>query len=167
MAETMKDTKPKMSRKLKFLLIGSLSVNLLVAGLFVGAILRHSGPSDVRGHSDLLLRVLDKDDRRAIGAAVKEVQGGGRRAFWAGQKAALGDIATALKAEPYDGAAVQAALVRKSAHMSQTRYAAESAMLARFEAMSGAERAALAERLEAALARGLKPDWKKKDTRDQ
>ena len=47
MAETMKDTKPKMSRKLKVLLIGSLSVNLLVAGLFVGAILRHSGPSDV------------------------------------------------------------------------------------------------------------------------
>jgi hypothetical protein len=33
--------------------------------------------------------------------------------------------------------------------------------------MSGAERAALAERLEAALARGLKSDWKKKDTRDQ
>ena len=167
MAETMKDTKPKMSRKLKVLLIGSLSLNLLVAGLFVGAILRHSGPSDVRGNSDLLLRVLDKDDRRAIGSAVKEAQGGGRRAFWAGQKAALGDVAIALKAEPYDGAAVQAALARKSAHMSQTRNAAETAMLARFEAMSGAERAAFAERLEAALARGLKSDWKKKDTRDQ
>ena len=96
MAETVNDTKPKMSRKLKVLLIGSLSLNLLVAGLFVGAILRHSGPSDVRGNSDLLLRVLDKDDRRAIGSAVKEAQGGGRRAFWAGQKAALGDVAIGL-----------------------------------------------------------------------
>lgn len=158
MAETLSDTKPRMSRKLKAVLIGSLAVNLLVAGLFVGAVVRHAGPSDARAHSDLLVRVLDKEDRRAIGKAVKEAQGGGRWAFWAGQKAALNDVAAALRAEPYDSAAMQAALMRKSAHMNKTRDAAETAMLARFEMMSSAERAALAERLDAALARGPKKD---------
>ncbi|WP_438990926.1 periplasmic heavy metal sensor [Lentibacter sp.] len=158
MTQTENRAEPKMSRKMKAVLIGSLALNLLVAGVFVGGVMRHAGPYEARGHSDLLVRVLDKDDRRAIGKAVKEAQGGGRRAFWAGQKAALGDVAAALRAEPYDGAAMQAALMRKSAHMSQTRNAAEAAMLARFETMSAAQRAALAARLESAMARGPKKD---------
>lgn len=166
MAQQVTRGGPQMSRKLRALLIGSLGLNLLVAGVFVGGVVRHAGPHEAREQSDLLVRVLDKDDRRAIGRAVKEAQGGGRRAFWAAQRAALGDVAAALRAEPYDGPALQAALARKSAHLAQTRTAAETAMLSRFEAMNAAERAALAERLEAAIARGLQRDGRKNDTRE-
>jgi uncharacterized membrane protein len=154
MTETAKKTGPRMSRKVKALLIGSLALNLVVAGLFVGAAFRHGGASERYVNSDALVRALDHEDRRAIGKAVKEAQGGGRKAFWEAQKEALQNVAVALRAEPFDAAALKAALAQKSAHLRKNRDAAEAAMLARFTAMSADERAKLADRLEEALARG-------------
>ena len=152
--ETGPQNGPRMSRKLKALLIGSLALNLVVVGLFIGAAFKHGGPTGRYEHSDALVRSLEQDDRRAIGKAVREAQGGGRKAFWAAQKETLKAVAVALRAEPFDAAALEAALARKSAHLHKSRDAAEAAMLERFVAMSPAARAELADRLEAALERG-------------
>lgn len=162
MAGPRDTTTPRMSRKLKGVFIGSLALNLVLVGLFVGAGLRHGAPSHTSMRADVLVRVLEGEDRRAIGKAVKEAQGGGRAAFWAAQKTALEAVSGALKADPFDAARLEAALAQKSAHLRNTRDVAEEAMLARFSAMTPAARVAVAERLDAALERGPK-SFKTKD----
>lgn len=165
MAGAEDTTTPRTRRKLRGLLIGSLALNLVLVGLFVGAGLRHGAPSHATVRADILVRVLEGEDRRAIGRAVKDAQGGGRAAFWAAQKAALQAVSAALVAEPFDPARLEAALAQKSAHLRRTRDVAEGAILARLAEMGPEARAAVAARLEAALERGPKV-FKKKNRSD-
>ena len=150
--------RPRTRRSVKVVLIVSLALNLAVAGLVLGAVMSHGGwPDLAHGRADLLLRALAPQDRRAIGTAVKEAQGGGRRAFRAAQTEALQEVVAALRATPFEAEALTEALAAKSAHMSATRAAADAALAKRLVAMEAPARLALADRLQEALMRRSLP----------
>lgn len=153
----MAGTEPerKTPRKIKALLFVSLALNLMVAGLVAGAIWRH-GPDgrDARGpHKDPLLWSLERSDRRAVGEAVQSVQGADRRARGRAIAAALRNVQVTLAAQPFDAEAFKSAMREKTALLRRTRDAGEAAMIERIIAMSDAERASMAERLDARLSR--------------
>lgn len=144
------------SRGLKIAFALSVALNLLVAGMVAGAWLKGGGP----GHGlprDLSFgpfsEALSHEDRRAI-----------RRALWAekdslraGREAAQAEfeaLLTALRAEPFDPAAVDAALTAVVAR-SETRLAKGQELLTdRIADMSAVDRLAFADRLETSLRRG-------------
>ncbi|MEY8842984.1 periplasmic heavy metal sensor, partial [Cribrihabitans sp. XS_ASV171] len=88
------------------LLLGvSLAVNLAVAGLAVGAVLRHGGPERDRGPRSLgvaLYRALPDEDRQALRDA-------GRARYQERREAGAADLdamLVALRSEPFDAEAV-------------------------------------------------------------
>lgn len=145
-----------LSRGLRILLVVSLALNLLVAGLVAGRLF-HGHPGG--GHPmavDLPLgpfaRALSPEDRRAIGRdllgdpALRDM----RRSL---READLATLAAALRAEPFDRAAAAAVIAAQSQKLRALEDAVEEALLARFAAMTAEERAALADRLMAEMRR--------------
>ena len=135
-------------RRLRWLLVASLGLNLLLVGLALGAILR--GPPERIAAGPALghyARALPEADRRELGRALHA-----SRADWApsrdalrGQRAAF---AEALTADPYDHARVVALLedeLRLSADLGSRGSALLAAQIAR---MTPEARAAFAERLQ-------------------
>ncbi len=140
----------KMSRGWRIVLIASLGVNLAVAGLFAGAAFRHGGHERASGHSDPMVRALDKDARRDIGREIRKHRENGkdmRGKF----TAAFAEVLAVLRADEFDAAAMRTALERKSAVLRKSRDVGETALIAHLEGLSKAEREMFADRLEAAL----------------
>jgi len=133
----------------RWLLIGSLALNLLVVGLVVGVAMR--GPAGpMRGGLDLgmgpFARALDDDDRRAIrrdllGSVGPQIPS---RADRGRDRAAL---LAALAADPFDAQAVAAVLSRQAARNTLMADAARAALLTRLGQMPARDRRAFAERL--------------------
>lgn len=156
-AHTAPQTAPPTSfRGLKIAFALSLALNLLVAGMVAGAWLNGGGP----GHGlprDLSFgpfsEALSHEDRRAI-----------RRALWAekdslraGREAAKAEFDTllaALRAEPFDPSAVDAALsavvIRSEGRLAK----GQELLTDRIGTMSPTDRLAFADRLEGALKHG-------------
>lgn len=146
-------------RWMRLALVVSLAVNLGVAGLVGGTFFSHrGGPPEGRDGSDIsiwaLPQALSREDRRIL----RETMLAGRKDRRAAAIADLGALSAALRADPYDAAAVQAVFDRQIARMSDGLRSAQTAMAGRFNAMTPAERAAIADRLDAAAAnpRGLR-----------
>lgn len=148
----MVDPNPRAPRRwLRLVLVLSLALNLAVLGLAVGAWLRFGPGGHGHGHVESvgaeLVRALPRADRRALREAM---HGGpeGRRP----PAAALADIDAALRARPFDAAALLALLTAQAAERAAWQDAVQAAWLERIAAMSDAERAAYADRLQAAVA---------------
>lgn len=146
-------------RWMKLALALSLGANLLVASLVVGQMWRGaSGPErEMRRSAALALgplgRALAPQDRRAIAQALRADKAGmqsARREIEAGQGALL----QALRADPFERAALAQRLAAQSAQTEALLVRGRAALLDRLEAMSPAERQAFADRFEAGLHRG-------------
>lgn len=144
-------------RWMRALLVVSLALNLLVAGIAGGALFKwsHGGrphPPRLDMAGGPLTRALAPEDRHAIGREM-------RRAYRSGDtphadlRAELEGLVTDLNAAPFDATAVERRLVRHRAAFVDRLERGQQLLLDRLVAMSPEERRAYAQRLGAGLAR--------------
>jgi uncharacterized membrane protein len=147
---------------MKIALVASLAVNLLVAGLVVGAMVRHDRDDrDVRSmRADVprefarspFLGALDGEDRRAVGRELMR-EDRSLRENRAELRARFERLLVAIRAEPFDRGAIETILDEQRAAGSRRLELAEEAVLDRLTAMSPQARAAYADRLDRSLRR--------------
>lgn len=154
------EDKPKSrTSKTRILLIVSLAANLLVAGVIAGAYFS-DGPEKraaVRGHSSLPLgpygRAFSKEDRADLRKAFearkpwfdksrRQMRGFGK------------EMATAMRADPFDAAEISDILARQSAVWSEIQAEGQKLFVERVRAMTPDQRAAFADKLEKGMSRG-------------
>ena len=135
-------------RWLRWLLVASLGLNLLLLGLAAGAILR--GPPDrVRAGPALgyYAHALPNPYRRDLGRELRASRGD-----WAATRDALRDqrlaFAAALTAEPYDQDRVEALLAEEQSFATSLGARARALLAAQIARMDPEARAAFAERLQ-------------------
>ncbi|HAW45770.1 MAG TPA: hypothetical protein DCX34_00785 [Roseovarius sp.] len=140
----------------RIILIASLALNLLVAGVIGGWVVRHGiGPHRDHGpHSARLAqlggpltRALDAEGRVAIVARLHG-EPGAQEARRAALRESFEALLADLRAQPFDAARVTARLDAQRAQVADRFEAGHAALVAHLAAMSDAERAAYADRLE-------------------
>jgi uncharacterized membrane protein len=141
---------------LKIALVLSVALNLGVLGLALGAWTKH-GPDRRATPRDLsfgpFAEALTPEDRRALRTAFRERMPG-QRADREAARTEFAALVSALRAEPFGPADLQGALSAIEARLTG-RVALGSALIEeRLLAMTPAERAAFADRLERGLGRG-------------
>lgn len=151
-----------MGRRSRAVLIASLALNLVFLGALAGAGLdrarHHDGPP---ASAELGLgpftEALSGADRRALrrGYMAQAPSFEEDRQRWRAEAASM---VAALRDEPYDQAAVEAAADAMTAGMAGRLDLAGRLLLARIAEMDAAERQGFADRLEAALARAGRRD---------
>ena len=146
-----------MRRSMRYVLIASLAVNLLVLGLVAGAVIR--GPDGFRAPRGVdlalgpIVAALAPEDRDAIRAELRQreaLQLRPRR----DRDALIAALLLALRAEPFDPAATQAALNVPRDRALAVQQAVQQSLLARITAMTPAGRLAFADRLSDAMGHG-------------
>ncbi|MEO0387689.1 MAG: periplasmic heavy metal sensor [Pseudomonadota bacterium] len=148
----MANTPAKTARWVTILLVASVSLNVVVAGLATGALLRGPAPwsppppgpaAEIR----VLERALPEEDRKAFRR--KLVLGGPelRRAARELRTLRAATVET-LKTEPLDLAALDAIFQRQQTLWAEIGQGAQAALLEHVETMGPAERAAFAQNLE-------------------
>tara|TARA_R110002073_G_scaffold250604_1_gene413323 strand:+ start:368 stop:829 length:462 start_codon:yes stop_codon:yes gene_type:complete len=146
----MGDAITKPSRMWRTVLVLSLALNVAVIGGAVGIVISgraHDGPPP-RMSFDFgpLGRVLEPDDRRAIGQAMRKRGAQPLDHDEVSEKVA--DLAMELRAEPFDADAVAQIMGTFRLRSEKIQQDAQVAFLARLAAMTPQARAALADRLE-------------------
>ena len=145
----------------KALLAVSLAQNLQVAGVLIGAALRHDRDDGrMRDRAEVprefmrspFLGALDGEDRRAVGRELMREEGS-LRENRAELRARFERLLAAIRAEPFDRAGIEAILDEQRAAGARRLELAEEAVLDRLSAMTPAARAAYADRLDRSLRR--------------
>lgn len=149
---TSKPSTPRPGRGVRVLLAVSLALNLALIGGILGKALRTDpvaeegrggrGPAMSFGPLGM---ALTPEDRRAIARSV--LRDGQVRDLRATSRQAQETIATVLRTEPFDVAAMRAALTAPRARMAEVGDRATEALIERVAGMSAEDRAALADRL--------------------
>ncbi len=148
---------------LRVVLFASLAVNLLIVGMVAGAILRGGPPG--RGHDARQIqaadfgfapyvRALSPRDRRDLGREMQELTGD-RRANREEFIAFARSFLVALRARPYDPAALHEKVASQQSRLFRHQEVGQRILLERLAEMSDRERAAYADRLERSLRRAL------------
>ncbi|PRX35085.1 Heavy-metal resistance [Meinhardsimonia xiamenensis] len=150
-------------RLTRIALVISLALNLLVAGVVVGALIR-GVPWKEGPRAGGLLRdpglgpfyhALPDDERRAIAEALAS-----RRAELEAERAALRaqlrSLLEAVRTEPFAADRLRALFAEQDAAITRRRALALELLIERLSAMSPAERARYADRLEALLRKPLR-----------
>ncbi|HQU67936.1 MAG TPA: periplasmic heavy metal sensor [Albidovulum sp.] len=142
---------PKAGRGMKIALILSLTLNLMILGVMGGAMLAHGGRDDPRRVRDVgfgpYTEALSPEDRKALREAFVKAAPD----FRAGREEARADVAAlaaAIRAEPYDRAAVEAVMANQVARIEERLQLGRGLLLDRLDAMGPEARAALAGRIE-------------------
>jgi len=148
--------KPKGSRRLKIALAVSLAFNLCILGVIGGVMLRDGPPHRGRDFGlGPLSEALSREDRKAMRDAFVERHPdirGDRRAM----RAEFDALVAALRAEPFDPAALDSALAAIATRNQSLLDTGRELVAARLKAMDAAGRAAFADRLERHAAPGRK-----------
>lgn len=151
------DPPPPSRRWLMPALIVSLAVNLAGLGVLFGLILGAGTGAGARVPVEPgampALAALDSADRAALRAAWRR-EGPGLRALRAERQAETAALVMALRADPFDRAALEAVLLRQNAALAERQSLAQRLLVDRLAEMDAAGRAAFADRLEAAVRRG-------------
>ncbi len=138
-------------RWMRWLLIGSLALNLLVVGVVAGAVLRMSGwgiGPPPRALGPALYRELPRDDRRALRQTLRDA---GSNAMRPSDQASL--LSAALRSDPFDPTALEALITQQAEARQAYQFEVQRKWLARVSEMSQADRIAYADRLEESLQR--------------
>lgn len=157
MDETKTETAAKGGgRGLRIALGISVALNLLVAGLVAGAVLRDGGPRE-RMLRDLefgpFTEALSREDRDALRRDFV-ARSGGFRDMRSEMRSDFDALLGALRAEPFDIDAARAVLEGQQARMQSRLALGQELLLDRLAAMTPAARAAFADRLEDRLRHG-------------
>ncbi len=144
------------SRGLRIALGVSVALNLLVAGLVAGAVLRDGGPRD-RMLRDLdfgpFTEALSDQDRDALRREFVARSGGFRDAR-AEMRADFDALLAVLRATPFDAEAARAVLAATQARVQERLTLGQEVLVERLAAMTPEAREAFADRLERRLRRG-------------
>lgn len=139
------------SRRLRVALIISVTLNLLILGVVAGAIV--AGPKGLRpspslhfGEGPLGLAMTD-EDRKEVRDRLRQSQDI-RDLARQTRGRGFDSVVSALTAVPFDPKALDAALAAQRGRGEALSEAAQGAVLAQIAAMTDAERAALAERMQ-------------------
>lgn len=154
MADTQEPAKAKLRGWTKALLIGSVTLNLLIAGVVIGGIVGHDRRPPPRiGDVNIgaLSAALSHDEREALRSAA-EARGGSFREMRVKDRADREALIAALRAEPFDPVAFDAVMERQRTRMLARIDIGAELMRERVLKMSPEARKAFAER----LARGDK-----------
>ena len=143
---------------IKLVLFASLALNIAVAGLALGAVLRHGDMQDrPRARADQIggpyTAALSREDRRAIWREMRAIQGEGRPGR-AQIREEFSAVVDALRADPYDPAQLRDIVGRQFQAGIERQQLGQTLLLARIDTMSAAERAAFADRLSERLESG-------------
>ncbi|WP_420568054.1 periplasmic heavy metal sensor [Thalassovita sp.] len=140
---------------LKVVLFTSLALNLAVAGVVIGAAVKYGprdGPRPPR--VDMMMgpytHALSHKDRRAIGEQLRR-EYRAERPSRAQVQAQFDQVLSALQAQPFDPEALGDLLQNQLAAGQERQAIGQRLLLQRLTAMSDAERAEFAERLEDGL----------------
>ncbi|WP_298836541.1 periplasmic heavy metal sensor [uncultured Roseobacter sp.] len=144
-------------RRLKLALFASLALNLAIAGLVAGTLLR-SGPDRPGGpgadsYARPYMAALPREQRREMFRGIRSANRqaipdrGARRALYR-------DVLSALRTEPFDAVALETAARRQAEAGVRFLEATQTAWVQVVAGMSAQERAAYAQRVEEALSRG-------------
>ena len=158
MTQTTQTAKPALPRGFKILLGVSLAVNLAVAGLVAGAFVR-AGPGGTMASGGQLnyarhyIQALPHDQRREVFEALRPAKRDGNRTA---RRAHYEEVATSLRADSFDRAAIEAVLSKQSASTLNAQSAGQARWLNIIEKMNVEERRAYADGIEEALKRGPK-----------
>lgn len=140
----------------RVVLICSLALNLVVAGILIGAAFdrRGSGGGEMRAAGPLapLVRALPPEDRQAVIEALRRDRPAHDRPPHDRIPTAA-PLLGAIRAEPFDPAAVRQALQDQRRRGEARLSAAEAALATRLAGMAPAARAAYADALEEQLGR--------------
>lgn len=147
-------------RWIKVVLVLSLALNLLIAGLVLGALVSGKGGERPRSERDMaglpFLRALEPADRRAVLADLRR-DAGSFRENRRETRARFASLLEALRAETFDREAVKVLLDEQRGIAVARQNTGERIILDRVVSMSVAERRAYADRLEQSLKRRRSP----------
>ncbi|EEE36379.1 hypothetical protein RKLH11_212 [Rhodobacteraceae bacterium KLH11] len=149
----MSETPAPKRKWMPVLLVVSLALNLLIAGIVVGSVLRFKGGDRAGappGFGPALYYALPKPDRTALRAELSEMRG--KRSHR--RKQDFRALSQALRAVPFDPETVGFLLQQQAQTTAELQMALHQQWLARVSAMSDDERAAYADRLEEVVKRG-------------
>lgn len=165
MTDANSTPRPATALWVKVVLALSLTFNLLVVGLVVGAKFGDDDRRpDRRGHSESrtrldpalgpFARALPEEERREAMRALEDRSGPMRpsRAELATQ---LADMLAVLRAEPYDADALRSIFAEQRAGWNARSDTGREIMLEKIEAMTLAERAEFADRIERGFRRAI------------
>ena len=139
---------------IKILLAVSLALNLAVVGLVAGSSLRGgpmmAGRTPAMGYAMPYVLALPHELRRNVFGAVRQDKSyPNRRA----RREEYRRMITALRATPFDAAAVEAVLARQAEGASRVQSSAQAAWLEAVASLSDEERMAYTKRMEDSLER--------------
>jgi uncharacterized membrane protein len=140
---------------LRIALAVSVALNLLIVGIVAGAMLRDGGQYGRIGEVDFgdFAEALSLEDRsalrRAFIARAPEMRDTRRQ-----MREDFQDLLAAIRAEPFDAAALRAAMTGQAERMTQRLQLGQKLVMERLEAMSPEDRAEFATRLEDRLRLG-------------
>ena len=148
---------PRAGRKTRIVLVASLTLNLLILGVIAGSAIGHHRRAGHGEASDVgfapFTGALDREDRAALRGAFMAAMPDARDRRQAARQD-FARLADALRAEPWDRAAVSTLLARHGQRTAERLDLGHRLLIERIEAMSPAARAAFADRIEAGLQRG-------------
>ncbi len=153
------ESKPNLPQKgpattLRVLLIGSLMLNLALVGIGAGRLIAQHGP----GHGPRPMQVnlpdfggaLDRDDRAAVGQRLTSRAAEIYRNL-PDRAAGIAAFDAAIRAEPFDRAALEALFAQQREVNEQMMEAAQGALLDRLETMGPQARLRFADRFRAQI----------------
>lgn len=142
-------------RRWKWAFLGLLTLNLLAVGL-IGGVIAKGPPKGERAIRDLGFglygEALDEADRKALRKAFME-QGPGLRDLRKAMRADLSTVLAALRAEPFNPAALDTAFAAQSARLEEKMMLGQGLLRDRLVAMTPEQRRAFADRLERSAIR--------------
>lgn len=146
------EKKPRSSRRMRVVLILSLTFNLLVIGIVAGAVLGggHRRPPVGDVSFGPYTEALSRDDRAALRDAFFDQEPGFREAR-ARMETDFAALLTALRADPYDAAAVERLVAVQQQRAAERLELGRTLLVERIGAMDPEARNAFADRLEEAV----------------
>lgn len=145
---------------LRIVLVVSLALNLLIAGLIVGATLGDRRDGRDRSVRDLsgtpFFMALEPQERRALARAARSQSEDSLRESRRALRERFEALLNALRAESFDRGAVEALLAEQRAAASRRADLGEQVLLDHLQGLGVEERRAYADRLDASLRRAIR-----------
>ncbi len=156
----MTDAPAPKRRWMPILLVVSLALNLMVAGVALGTVLRFKGQDRVAappGFGPSLYHALPKSERKALRGELSALRGKGSHR----RQQDFSTLSQALRVVPFEPATVQALLEQQAQATAALQEALHQQWLAQISAMNDEERTAYADRLEEVVKHGARKHKKR------
>lgn len=153
---------PKMKLWLRIVLAGSLGLNLAVAGLAIGAVVRfrdEARPKPEPSFGVMLFRELDHKTRRSL----RQKAGGDHGSFRDRRRAESERILSLLRADPFEPETLSGFIQQQASSGHDFQMSVQQAWVARMVAMTGVERASYADKLQQRMLRPHGPPKRHRD----